>query len=75
MTEFAASGTGGAPPSPEQMAFAEKVAQAFGTTETFGVAIWMMVAATLITVIGLSVKHEELATDPPEPVAEPETVG
>jgi len=73
MTELAASA--GGRPSPEQLELGEKVAQAFGTTETFGVAIWMMVAATLITVIGLSIKHEELAMETPEPVAEPETVG
>ena len=42
---------------------AGQLAQTFGTTETFQIAIWMMVAATLITVIGLSIKHEELAVD------------
>jgi len=55
--------SGGGRPTPEQMALGERVAQAFGTTETFGVAVWMMVAATLITVVGLSIKHEDLATD------------
>lgn len=61
MTEFQA-GTG-APPSPEQLDLAQKVAQAFGTTQTFDVAVWMMVVATVITIVGLSIKHEELATD------------
>lgn len=62
MTELAASAAG-PPPTPEQLEVGARIAQAFGTTETFGVAIWMMVAATLITLIGLSIKHEELATD------------
>ncbi len=61
MTELAAGAAG--PPSAEQLELGGRIAQAFGTTETFGVAIWMMVAATLITVIGLSIRHEELATD------------
>jgi EmrB/QacA subfamily drug resistance transporter len=67
MTEFAAAG-GGQPPSPEQADLAGRVAQAFGTTQTFQVAIWMMVAATVITLVGLSVSHEELATDTEEPL-------
>ncbi len=62
MTELAAAASG-PPPTPEQLERGGRLAQAFGTTETFGVAIWMMVAATLITVIGLSIRHEDLATD------------
>ncbi len=61
MTEFQPEG--GAPPSPEQLDLAQKVAQAFGTTQTFDVAVWMMVVATVITVVGLSIKHEDLSTD------------
>lgn len=61
-TELAARASG-RPPTPEQLEVGAQIPQAFGTTETFGVAIWMMVAATLITLIGLSIKHEELATD------------
>ena len=53
----------GPPTSPEQAELVGRIAQAFGTTETFGVAIWMMVAATVITVVGLSIRHEDLATD------------
>jgi len=53
----------GPPTSPEQAELVDRIAQAFGTTETFGVAIWMMVAATVITVVGLSIRHEDLATD------------
>ncbi len=52
------------PPSPEQADLAARVAQAFGTTQTFDVAIWMMVAATAITLVGLSVRHQDLATEP-----------
>ncbi|MBA2639401.1 MAG: MFS transporter [Nocardioidaceae bacterium] len=54
---------GGQPPTPEQLALGERLARAFGTTQTFDVAIWMMVVATVITVIGLSIRHEDLATD------------
>ena len=52
------------PPGPEQAAPGRTVAQAFGTTQTFDVAIWMMVAATAITLVGLSIRHEDLATEP-----------
>ncbi|MDQ3629361.1 MAG: MFS transporter [Actinomycetota bacterium] len=62
MTELASAGSG-QPATSEQLELGGRIAQAFGTTETFGVAIWMMVAATVITVAGLSIKHEELATD------------
>ncbi len=53
----------GAQPTPEQMELGARLAQTFGTTETFGVAIWMMTAATVIIVLGLSIKHHDLATD------------
>ncbi len=53
----------GAQPTPEQMELGARLAQTFGTTETFGVAIWMMTAATVIIVLGLSIKHNDLATD------------
>lgn len=61
MTEIAAAAAG--PPTPEQLDLGGRVAQAFGTTQTFGVAIWMMVVATVITIVGLSIKHEDLSTD------------
>ncbi len=54
---------GGQQPTPEQLELGGRIAQAFGTTQTFGVAIWMLIAATVITIVGLSVKHEDLATD------------
>jgi hypothetical protein len=38
-------------------------AQTYGTTQAFGIAVWMMVAVTVITLVGLSIRHEELATD------------
>ncbi|HLK94898.1 MAG TPA: MFS transporter [Nocardioidaceae bacterium] len=66
VAELAASASGR--PTPEQAELGARVAQAFGTTETFQVAIWMMVAATVITLVGLSVSHEELATDTEEPL-------
>jgi len=62
LTEFAAAASG-PPPTPEQLETGGRIAQAFGTTQTFGVAIWMMVAATVITLIGLSIRHEELSTE------------
>jgi len=62
---------GGGQPTPEQVELGGRIAQAFGTTQTFGVAIWMMVAATVIIVVGLSIKHQDLSTDatPGAPVA------
>ena len=55
MTELAAAG----PPGPE----AALDAQAFGTSEAFGVALWMMVAVTVVILVGLNIRHEDLATD------------
>ncbi|TQN43946.1 EmrB/QacA subfamily drug resistance transporter [Blastococcus colisei] len=49
----------GAPPGPA----AALEAQAFGTSEAFGVALWMMAAVTAVILVGLSIGHEELATD------------
>lgn len=62
MAELAAA-AGGQQPTPEQMELGARIAQTFGTTETFAVAILMMAVATVVTLVGLSVKHEELATD------------
>jgi EmrB/QacA subfamily drug resistance transporter len=65
---------GGAEPGPATAL----EAQAFGTSEAFGVAIWMMTAVTVVIVAGLSIRHEELATDvtpgaAPVPGGPPET--
>ena len=38
-------------------------AQAYGTSQAFMVAIWMMVAATVVILVGLNIRHEDLATD------------
>jgi predicted MFS family arabinose efflux permease len=62
MAELAAA-AGGRQPTPEQMDLGARMAQTFGITETFAVAIAMMAVATVVTLVGLSVKHEELATD------------
>jgi EmrB/QacA subfamily drug resistance transporter len=62
MAELAAV-SGGLQPTPEQMDLGARMAQTFGITETFAVAIAMMAVATVVTLVGLSVKHEELATD------------
>ena len=53
--ELAASGPPGAEAALE--------AQAFGTSEAFTVAMWMMVAVTVVILAGLNIGHEELATD------------
>jgi hypothetical protein len=38
-------------------------AQAYGTSQAFMVALWMMVAVTVVILVGLSIRHEDLATD------------
>ncbi|UOY03385.1 MFS transporter [Blastococcus sp. PRF04-17] len=38
-------------------------AQAFGTSQAFMVAFWMLAAVTVVVVVGLSIRHEDLATD------------
>lgn len=53
-------------------------AQAYGTSQAFGVALWMMVAVTAVILVGLSIGHEALATDvtpgaAPVPGGPPET--
>ena len=69
----AAAASGGAAPSPEVAARAETVAQlqvfAEGSTQAFLVGAALMLAASLVIWIFLTVKHEELATDGPEGVA------
>ena len=62
MAELAAA-AGGRQPTPEQVDLGARMAQTFGITETFAVAIAMMAVATVVTLVGLSVKHEELATE------------
>ena len=62
LTELQAQ-AGGVEPTPEQVELGGRIAQAFGTTQTFGVAIWMMVTATVIIIIGLSIRHEDLAVE------------
>ncbi|HET6393027.1 MAG TPA: MFS transporter [Blastococcus sp.] len=55
LAELAAAG----PPGPE----AALDAQAYGTSQAFGVALWMMVAVTVVILVGLNIRHEDLATD------------
>jgi len=68
----AAAAAGGPTPSPEQMQALEAVAnlQVFteGSTQAFLVGSLLMLAASAVIWIFLDVKHEELATDGPEPV-------
>jgi hypothetical protein len=65
--------TAGGPPSPAQLEETALEAQAFGTSQAFEVAMWMMVAVTVVILVGLSIRHEDLATDvtpgapPPQP--------
>jgi EmrB/QacA subfamily drug resistance transporter len=58
-----AAEAGSRQPTPEQMELGARIAQTFGTTETFAVAILMMAVATVVTLVGLSVEHEELASE------------
>jgi EmrB/QacA subfamily drug resistance transporter len=55
------------PTSPE-FAGAYAVAQTAGTGDAFGISMILMLGAALLTVVGLSIKHEDLATDGAEPV-------
>ena len=68
----AAVAAGGPTPSPEQVQAMEAVArlQVFteGSTQAFLVGSLLMLAASAVIWIFLGVKHEELATDGPEPV-------
>ena len=43
----------------------------YGTSQAFGIALWMMAGATVITLIGLDIRHQDLTTDatPGEAVA------
>jgi len=41
----------------------ELIATTTGYTDAFQVGIWMMIASLVIVVAGLTIKHEELATD------------
>lgn len=58
------------PPGPQ----AALEAQAYGTSQAFTVAIWMMAAVTVVVLVGLSIRHQDLATDVPPgaPPAAPE---
>ncbi|HEU0289027.1 MAG TPA: hypothetical protein VFR22_18400, partial [Nocardioidaceae bacterium] len=53
----------GNPPTEEQRALFGLVAQTEGTVDAFNVAMWLLIAATVIIVVGLNIKHEELSTD------------
>jgi hypothetical protein len=55
--ELAASGPPGDP------GLAARIAQVHGTSQAFHVAAGLMVAATVITLFGLAIRHEDLATD------------
>ncbi|HEY0126846.1 MAG TPA: MFS transporter [Blastococcus sp.] len=55
LAQLAAAG----PPGPE----AALDAQAYGTSQAFDVAVWMLVAVTVVILVGLGIRHEDLATD------------
>ena len=48
---------------PVTPALAAHLAQVHATSQTFGVALWLMVAAAVITLVGLGIRHQDLATD------------
>ena len=56
-----------APPSEEQTALFGLVAQTAGTVDAFNVAFWLLVAGTVVTFLGLNIKHEELSADGQSP--------
>jgi EmrB/QacA subfamily drug resistance transporter len=56
------SGLGG-PPTEEQTALFGLISQTAGATEAFTIAMWLLIAGTVVTVIGLNIKHEDLSTD------------
>lgn len=51
----------GALPSPEALTY--------GATQAFGLALFMVIAAAVVTIVGLNIKHQRLATDGAPPVA------
>lgn len=61
LTEGAARA--GTPPTEEQMAFFGLVSQTAGTVDAFNVAMWLIIVGTVVTVLGLNIKHEELSAD------------
>ena len=70
LAQLAAAG----PPGPESAL----EAQAYGTSQAFMVAIWMMAAVTVVILVGLSIRHRDLATDvtpgaAPVPAVPPQT--
>lgn len=53
----------GTPPTEEQEAFFGLVSQTAGTVDAFNVAMWLLIVGTVITFLGLNIKHEELSAD------------
>jgi|RhiMethySRZTD1v2_1073278.scaffolds.fasta_scaffold34596_9 EmrB/QacA subfamily drug resistance transporter len=56
----AATGNG---PTAEQTALFGQLAQTAGTVDAFKVAVGLMITATVIILVGLNIKHEELSSD------------
>jgi EmrB/QacA subfamily drug resistance transporter len=72
LTETAARA--GTPPTEEQTALFGLISQTAGTVDAFNVAMWLLIAGTVITFFGLNIKHEELSADGwPENSGEPES--
>lgn len=63
MSELLQGGSASGPPTEEQTAFFGLVSQTAGATGAFNVAMWMLIGATIVTILGLNIKHEELSTD------------
>ncbi len=59
----AAAAQGTAPPSAAQQEIASNMALTYGATQAFGLALFMVIAAAVVTIVGLNIKHERLATD------------
>jgi EmrB/QacA subfamily drug resistance transporter len=53
----------GGQPTQAQLQEVALQAQTYGTSRAFIVAAWMLAVVTLVTLVGLNIRHEDLATD------------
>jgi len=59
----AAAAQAGTPPTPEQLRTGQDIALAYGSTQAFGLATFLVMAAAAVVLVGLTIKHERLSTD------------
>jgi hypothetical protein len=53
----------GGQPTPEDLQQIALEAQTYGTSRAFIIAAFMLAAVTVVTLVGLNIRHEDLATD------------